>query len=243
MMRYSKTITTLAAFAATNALAFEIDTHARITQEAFRKSVLFSSGGSNPKITSLGLMASRKSNIRLEDDGKNLLRASTEIPLGSSFYDMTTNPPFRREVNRYDYFYGLDAERKLNRWEPIAKYLGTDAPFLADWLSRGAVREDDAAGIIRALKYREQPNDAPGRINRYCNHFYDPIPTNTAALNNAGIGASFFCSVAPDDAVKWGLGTLGARGEGARIRPVPIASRSATPAKRSGVPSLCATKR
>jgi hypothetical protein len=76
------------------------------------------------------------------------------------------------------------------------------------------MREGDAAGIIRALKHRQQPNDAPDRINRCRSHFYNPIPTNIAALNNDGIGASFFRSVAPDDALNWGLGTISARGEG-----------------------------
>jgi hypothetical protein len=211
-MNISEKLRTLIVIVGTSGLvgltsAFEIDTHATITQEAYKRSNLYGTTERNSKLISLGLFSSRESGVPSP-------RSAYEILLGSSYFDMSIAPAFRRESFRYDHFYGTEAPRTINRWEPVAKYKGVNAPFLADWLSRGAVREDDAAGIIRALKYREQPNDAPGRINRYCNHFYDPIPTNTAALNNAGIGASFFCSVAPDDAVKWGLGTLGARGEG-----------------------------
>jgi hypothetical protein len=60
------------------AMGFEIDTHARITQEAFRKSVLFSSVSSNEKLKQLGLLQSRA--------GRGIQqRASEEIFLGPDF--------------------------------------------------------------------------------------------------------------------------------------------------------------
>jgi hypothetical protein len=87
------------------ASTFEIDTHARITQESYKLSNLYRTTEKNPKLISLGLHSSR-------DIGDPSPRSAYEIPLGSSFFDMTTNPPTRRMVNPYDHFYGIDANRK-----------------------------------------------------------------------------------------------------------------------------------
>jgi hypothetical protein len=109
---------------------FEIDTHARITQEAFKASRLYTGTVKNPLLSAQGLYLSR---ARVESP-----RSAFEIPLGSRFIDMT-NPASIRIADRYDHRYGIDAGVMLNRWERIVEYKKVATPFLADWLSRGSI--------------------------------------------------------------------------------------------------------
>jgi hypothetical protein len=181
------------------ASAFEIDTHATLTQQAYRRSTLHNN---RDKLSSLGLTYSRI--VRSESDK----RSNAEIPLGKTYYDFSTNPPTQRNAHRFDTFYS----EKKNRWEPIITYKGDTAPFLADWLSRGSVREDDGA-----VPLGFNPKDAPlSQINRFCRHFFDPLKTVDAGLTNApGSLGRIGCDSTMPDAVQWALGTSGTGGTGA----------------------------
>ena len=191
--------------------AYEIDTHARITQQAFRRSQLFQSPNA---FQSLGLMVSRQ----LYD--LSGVRSGTEIWVGNQYYDLGTNPPTLRDGKKYDYVYGRD---KINfRWEEVTTARGITAPFIADWLSRGSVREDDS-NLALALKSRwtdsnaldqldNQYNNGQQNINRFCNHFYDPIKHRGLTL--AGVAATLGCGLSSTDALQWGLGSTQTGGLG-----------------------------
>jgi hypothetical protein len=186
--------------------AYEIDTHASLTQQAYLRSILHNN---RDKLNTLGLTYSR---IVRSDDR----RSNAEVPLGKAYYDLSTYPPTTRFADKYDIVY----KDQKTRWEPIITYKGDSAPFLADWLSRGSVREDDAIsipalGFLFGL-YARNPQDAPiEQINRFCRHFFDPLnPTNPGLTNSVGSLGSLGCGTSMPDAVQWALGTTGTAGAG-----------------------------
>ena len=204
------TIATILAMPAQLAVAYEIDTHARITQEAYKRSILHTAPTT---LSTLGLTFSRRL-YSLQS------RSPIEVSLGNRYFDLSTNPPTPRDGKRYDYVYGRD--RVPNRWTPVVDVDGITAPFIADWLSRGSVREDDS-NVALALKARwndpnaldqldNQYNNGQQNINRFCNHFYDPIKHRGLAL--AGVVATLGCGLSSTDALQWGLGSTQTGGLG-----------------------------
>jgi hypothetical protein len=72
---------------------FEIDTHANLTQEAFKRSL---SLNDEQQLISLCLCFSRSRVPQTE-------RTPFEIPLGKSYFDFSTTPPTQRNAHKYDY--------------------------------------------------------------------------------------------------------------------------------------------
>ena len=126
--------------------AYEIDTHSRITLEAFRQSRFVTTDIS----TRLGLTKSRKRIVEPGDQPK------VRFHLGPKYYDpVKTNGPDRYATD-YDalnswVMKAYKASQPQRRWTYSA-FDGRDEPYFpVDWMARGAVREDDTKAIF-ALK-------------------------------------------------------------------------------------------
>jgi hypothetical protein len=82
-------------------------------------------------------------------------------------------PPIERDVYQYEVAKGIDKEARFN---------------IRAWLQRGAIREDDAGGLLRFVE--PNPDDEPGgNFNRFCNHFFDPY--RTRPLTVGGLSSAF----------------------------------------------------
>jgi hypothetical protein len=82
-------------------------------------------------------------------------------------------PPTERDVYQYEVDLGIDNDSRFN---------------IRAWLQRGAIREDDAGGLLRFVE--PNPDDEPGgNFNRFCNHFFDPY--RGRALTVGGISSAF----------------------------------------------------
>jgi hypothetical protein len=82
-------------------------------------------------------------------------------------------PPIERDVYQYEVDKGIDNDTRFN---------------IRAWLQRGAIREDDAGGLLRFAE--PNPDDEPGgNFNRFCNHFFDPY--RGRALSVGGISSAF----------------------------------------------------
>ena len=191
------------------ASAYEIDTHARITYEAYRQSAL----AQQSSVERLGLWKSRK---------REQLTSINEPPiftarLASAYFDLLNQPTSRnaREFDHHNHRYDNLANGPIRRWRLLVEN-GTPAPyFIGDWLSRGAVREDDQSALITNFlngpfwgdPYAWLQLDTNNPINRFCNHFYDPV--NNRALQ-MGLPLSLFACGSGEvfgSAVQWSLGS------------------------------------
>jgi hypothetical protein len=84
-------------------------------------------------------------------------------------------PPIERDVYQYEVKLGIAEKVQFD---------------IRAWLQRGAIREDDGAGLLRYLSADRNPDDEPGgNFNRFCNHFYDPY--RGRALTVGGISGAF----------------------------------------------------
>jgi len=83
------------------------------------------------------------------------------------------------------------------------------------WLLRGAVREDDGSAFINKYaaseRYGPDPQDDPfGAINRFCNHFYDPLYDRGLTPNSFGVNDAIAlagCGSSAEKSVNWAIGT------------------------------------
>ena len=133
-----------------NSVGYDLATHAHITLEAFNQSLL----QSDP--------------ARLRDLGIPSLQYTT---LGDKYFDIRGNDVQPRESYPFDFdlkkmpgVEGANADRRI-------------PSRLHGWLMRGAIREDDSgemAGVYFADE-REPQDDPFVNINRWCNHFFDPL--------------------------------------------------------------------
>jgi hypothetical protein len=203
--------------------AYEIDTHTRMTESAFLKSNLAAPDG----LRHLGLLKSRRLDI-----ANNILT----LNLGRTFHEIGgTNPV--REAQPYDQVrFMSNFLVPIKRWNWISDSSITPAHFgdvmtvagpysMRDWLARGAVREDDASSLTVALSSLNGPTDvndyqqldSGDNLNRFCNHFYDPVNNRrmvvsyfTDPLAAFGCNPHLFGS-----APMWALGVTGVDGGGA----------------------------
>ena len=123
--------------------------------------------------------------------------------------DSTKKAPFH--VGAVDFYYdiaqGQVAVREPKSYElKIMKNVGLQDEELTvrGWLMRGIIREDDGGSIAGIFK--GEPLDDPlGNINRFCNHFLDPIYSRSVT----GRGFSEFCFYETPifDAAQWALGS------------------------------------
>ena len=133
-----------------SARAYELTTHALLTNRAYAISAL----GSQPSLlTQLGLV-------------------HLPSPFGRSYYDFTSSLIRKRSVNAFE----LSKFRDVDR---------IDEQRINGWLMRGAVRADD--GGAAAAWFASEPyitdRDPYGLLNRFCNHFLDPITRNALSTS------------------------------------------------------------
>lgn len=168
--------------------AYELATHAAITYNAYAKSKL-NANGNFVKILGLDVLLHHPDTYAGPFDGA----------FGRRYYfDMTG---------------GADHEREANEFEDgvigLTKNIDNSTGTLAGWLMRGAIREDDGGyalfGSIYRLGLDAEPYDDPyGNINRFCNHFFDPLASGSGAANFICPGAT------PLSAPTWAVGTVDA---------------------------------
>jgi hypothetical protein len=186
-------------------LGYEIDTHARMTKSAHDQSVL----NKNVEVRrALGLLKSRKASVTIVDD--------FNFSLGLKYKDIGTTPPATRDAKPYDeinvYASGI-LQRTVSRWDQ-SRFDGIAVPYFpVDWMARGAVREDDAATLMTTLETVFGDSNAPDmldanpKINRFCNHFYDPINNGKLELGGSPL-ALFACGPSEvfSTGVQWVMG-------------------------------------
>ena len=189
--------------------AYEIDTHARMTSIAYQRSVLVE----QQNIEALGIWKSRK-RLQITLPGRP---SFLSVPLVSNYYDLL-NQPVSRVAQTFDHSnraYEHLIGQPIDRWDYFLADGATVPTFIGDWLSRGAVREDDMNSLITNFKntrFWGDPNayqqlDTANPINRFCNHFYDPV--NNRALQ-MGLPLSLFAcgsSEVSGSAIQWSLGS------------------------------------
>ena len=139
-------ISVLLGFCTNHSLAYEIDTHSRITQNAYLRSGLFLSN----KLVLLGLAKARKK--APSADGGSEFRPH----LGLKYYDPVKTDGPDRYATDYDALNSwvmkeYKAPQPQRRWT-FSAFDSRDEPYFpVDWMARGAVREDDTKAIF-ALK-------------------------------------------------------------------------------------------
>lgn len=155
-------------------MAFDEGTHARISDAAIAQSKL-----AVPALTaSLGLWQ------------------NTASPLGRHYLD------FVSDLNATIVARSATSFEISKNWMPGADQLSErwkreSIPYFVNgWIMRGAIREDDAKMGLG------HPQDDPARpINRFCNHFYDP-------LYNVKLSSEFCATDAITSAPLWATGAL-----------------------------------
>lgn len=155
--------------------AYEISTHAGMTNATYGKSILSASS----TYDRLGLTTLAQRNLK-----------NTYLDLA----DALPNPILVRPRS------GLPFESDI--WP--ASIVMPDAQLFGvrGWLMRGAVREDDTSSAISFGRSGSPRDDPDGNINRFCNHFFDPV--NVRAL-------STFCfNSTLDMSPNWAIGTTDA---------------------------------
>jgi hypothetical protein len=211
-MQIAQTSTAIGFIAAcASTFAYEIDTHANITSEAFSRSVAFTAA----KSRELVLWKSRRQPL----DGSGIPNFS----LGLNYYDLSSSYPALRSAKIFDQLNTAvmrqGAPSAKSRWN-FTGFDGQALPYFPrDWMARGAVREDDTKEVlaIRAVWWSGEQNaydqlDASPQLNRFCNHFYDPV-------NNMKLdwGAPLVPCSSGDvfaSAVQWAMGTTNVDGSG-----------------------------
>lgn len=174
---------------------YEIETHAQITNAAHAASQL--GVGTNLIQKKLGI-----------DAWVNKPKVAS-APFGVSdtkqiYFDLLGGVPKERSVQPFE----LNVMERAN----IDPKLSVQLP---GWLMRGVIREDDineqvdGISYVRSLFQEKAPLDDPyGNINRFCNHFLDPI----AVINNPTSGGLVGFCFAPlntvfANAASWALGS------------------------------------
>jgi hypothetical protein len=181
------------------AQSYELATHAQMVEKAFERSVL-SSNVAGSVISQMGLSQ------WLAQNPKFPLRSGSSpvggIAVSTDFWIETGALSGFQMRFTYDY--------ELTR---MPAFLQESDPLkINGWLIRGGVREDDG-GIFAAWNAGEPYlRDIPlgGRINRFCNHFFDPIASRDSPPRSSAFTG--FCpnpgNLAPLDSLQWGLGAL-----------------------------------
>ena len=187
MSRLFRTAALLVVLAgASRVLAYDIGTHARMTDAALK-----SSSAVETSVEALGLAKGIKTRF------------------GRYYFDIASGPgtaPTTRRDYAYDYEFGTmpGVERSISINED------GNIPFLLQgWLMRGSIREDDGGWFLSNWIFsNSNPHDDPSgpELNRFCNHFYDPV--RNLKLNGQTLGTvCWFSNLASSPA--WALGVRG----------------------------------
>jgi len=171
-----------------SAHSYDLRTHAQITQRAYDASVM----ASPDLYVRLGLKS-------LKQVGAN------EYELKGIYYDFEpfTSPKESGSRIRFKFDYAQETPAQ-------------GAEFSTrNWLMSGAVREDDGSAFINKYaaseRYGPDPQDDPfGAINRFCNHFYDPLYDRGLTPNSFGVNDAIAlagCGSSAEKSVNWAIGT------------------------------------
>ena len=198
-------------FTSSTVQGYEIDTHSNITVRAHDQSII----NLPDKLAGLGLLKSRKIGL---DSRYN-------YSLGINYYDLSSSYPTLRSAKTFDQMNTAvmrqGAPSPKNRWI----FSGIDGQalpyFPRDWMARGAVREDDAKALFATIaKLDGEQNaldvlDVGLPLNRFCNHFYDPVNNQALSLGANPLGL-FACGPTEVFAsgVQWAMGTTNVDGSG-----------------------------
>jgi hypothetical protein len=165
---------------------YDLRTHAQITKRAYDRSVM----ASPDLYTRLGLRSLRRI-------------GSNEYDFEETYFDFelykATNERSRRIRDYFDF--GLEIP-------------ATGAEYSTrTWLMSGAVREDDGSVFVNkygaSKRYGPDPQDDPfGAINRFCNHFYDPLYDRGFTSTLLGDPIAYAgCGASAEKLVNWAIGT------------------------------------
>jgi hypothetical protein len=175
----------LLAFVGT-ACAYELGTHAYITDAALDRSVLVQDP---ERLRSMGFVA------------------GVDAIVGKSYLDLSGGVAHQRHDWPYDYDDNKMLEEQTDAELPTR---------IRGWLMRGAVREDDSSDLVDALNrkiFRSEPeplDDPWGNLNRWCNHFFDPYHNRPLTLPTGSAGWAICKSDTYGPAPVWAMGTRGA---------------------------------
>ncbi len=179
----------LFALASTQASAYELATHAKITNAAYFQSKLGSPSGGMHR--ALGI------------DVWTYPAATSKFPFQAGIYDLYAD----LRGNEIQARAATSYEGKI-----IKDAFGDNERFKVNgWLMRGVIREDDSSKFV-SDKFRtpKEPLDDPyGNFNRFCNHFFDPLRTIPGSFPFSRGLTSFCFSQSPVfDSPQWALGSL-----------------------------------
>jgi hypothetical protein len=141
------------------AFAYEIGTHARLTYEAYARSVLAAPG----KLSQLGV-------------------PDVYLIFGDRYveFDAVGGPSSVRR--RYTFEDDFIARSRISVTQaPTQQQSGAYRPV--GWMMAGAVREDDGTAFLGRPETPGIDNPLNGGLNRFCNHFYDPTKGGNLAAS------------------------------------------------------------
>jgi len=143
---------------------------------------------------------------------KTLGLVDLAAPFGENYYDFTSFTISKRVANAYERSKMLVAQ--------------TDQLRVRGWLMRGAIREDDG-GVLAAARAGEPyliDPDPSGLVNRFCNHFLDPITRNPLSSTFAESPLTFVgCpNGANISAPNWAMGTVAGGGDAFSSTPEAV---------------------
>ena len=179
----------LLALAPFHSSAYELATHAKITNAAYFQSKLGSPSGVLHR--TLGI------------DVWTYSSTTRVLPFRAGIYDL------------YADIRGSDIKaRNAKDYEGniIKKAFGESELFKVNgWLMRGVIREDDSSKFVsdNFREPKEPLDDLYGDFNLFCNHFFDPLrPIPDAFPNSRGLTTFCFSESPVFDSPQWALGSL-----------------------------------
>ncbi|MBK6981855.1 MAG: hypothetical protein IPH30_10425 [Betaproteobacteria bacterium] len=163
-------------------MGYEVSTHAALTNAAFERTALNSAG--KALAIDLGTLP-----WLVQDPEKPFKSAN-----GAFYFNFRGSQVFGLTPSEYE----------LGILKGVG-LVGLESS-IAGWLMRGAIREDDGGEVVKSKIGNPADDPFPPLINRFCNHFLDPI----AQRPIYGRGFSSFCFWESPifDSAQWTLGTL-----------------------------------
>ena len=181
----------LFALTSNHATAYELTTHAKITNAAYLQSKYGSASSGLQRALGIDvwtLPSITKASPFRSTDGFDVyadIRGSSVLPRNATSYEGN--------------IIGKTVESSDERLR------------VSGWLMRGAIREDDASAFVNRIgRDPKEPQDDPySNFNRFCSHFFDPLATPSVSFP-FGRGLTGFCfNESPVfDNAQWALGSL-----------------------------------
>lgn len=94
------------------------------------------------------------------------------------------------------------------------------------WITRGVIREDDGSTFVSFIGGATPTDDPYGNINRFCNHFLQPV-TRSAAILTLSEDPINACPTASNfNAPNWAMGTVAGANDAFSSQPLDANSRN-----------------